>query len=55
MTCVHDHSVPFDLRTLADKEQQVCPSVTLKQLHSVAAQQTRIRLLGESGIVRTIL
>lgn len=55
MTCVHDHSVPFDLRTLADKEQQVCPSVTLKQLHSVAAQQTLIRLLGELGIARMIL
>ena len=47
--------VPFDLRTLADKEQQVYLSVTLKQQHSVAAQQTLIRLLGESGIARTIL
>ena len=47
--------LPFDLRTLADKERQVCPSGILKQQHSAAAQQTRIHLLGERGNARTIL
>ena len=47
--------LPFDLKTLADKEQQVCPSATLKQQHSAATRQTPIHLLGELGSARKIL
>ena len=52
---LHQGTTPFDLRTVADKEKPVDPSVKLKQQHSAAALQTQIHLLVKPGNVERIL
>ena len=47
--------VPFDLMTVADKGQLICPSVRLEQQHSAAVQQTPIHLQGGLGNAEMIL
>ena len=53
MHCIYN--VPFDLMTVADKGQLICPSVKLEQRHSAAVQQTLIHLQGGLGNVEMIL